>query len=42
MYHIIYIMTTPWVSQHCLFSCTCMQYAEPVWKNVFIQRLYCS
>jgi len=22
MYLIIYIMTTPWVSQHCLFHCT--------------------
>ena len=46
IYHIIYIMTTPWFSQDCLFSCTYMQ--QTIWQNMFIQilslkqRLFCT
>ena len=37
MYHIIYIMTVSWISQHCLFNFTYMQ--QTVSQNGFIYTL---
>jgi len=31
IYHIVYIMNTPWIPQRCLFNYTCMQ--QSVWQN---------
>jgi len=40
MYDVIYIMTMPWVSQHCLFNCTYMQHAKMY--NKMCSSKHCS